>query len=102
MSNKIYANPNINSKGKKEDSVAKRVRRTGEKTFVVEHDDGSKFECKTNNPEYIKIAEAARAKGSGLLFSGIGKSKPLICDSCNNRVYRVSISNGKSLCHNCK
>lgn len=94
---------NTNTTSKiKEDSVAKKVRRTGEKTFVVEHDDGSKFECKANNPELIKRAEASTAKGSGMLFRGFGERKPLVCNVCNQVVHRVTISNGKSICQKCK
>ncbi|TDI97043.1 MAG: hypothetical protein E2O29_02055 [Deltaproteobacteria bacterium] len=94
---------NTNTTGKiKEDSVAKKVRRTGEKTFVVEHDDGSKFECKSDNPELIRRAESSTAIGSGLIFSGIGEKRPLVCDVCKEVVHRITVSNGKSICVKCK
>ena len=97
----FICNPNTSNKVK-QDSVAKKVRRTGEKTFVVEHDDGSKFECKADNPELIRRAEASTARGSGLVFQGIGEKRPLVCDVCKKVVHRITVLNGNAICPKCK
>jgi len=54
----------------KHETSPEHIEQTGPNTMVVEHDDGSKFECDFKG----KFPEGAKGKppGSGVIFSGFG------------------------------
>jgi len=87
---------------KKNDSVPKKVERSGEREFRVHHDDGSVFEGKVDTPERFHAFKNLKSFGKIFSFGGIGKGKPLICDSCKERVYKVIYQDGKCICEKCK
>lgn len=64
-----------------QDSKATHFERTSENDFIVEHDDGSRFECTTEecSPEGrekffsdMKRKTRGRSRGTGKLFGGLG------------------------------
>lgn len=92
------------SKKKEPETHAKSWERTGERNFVVKHDDGSVFECQVDDPK--KFNGFKGAKGSTISgFHGIGEKQPLICDKCKKQVGKITItitSTGKTtLCGKC-
>ncbi len=94
------------AKTKKKDqtqTTAKKMERTGLKTFNVKHDDGSVFECKVDSPKrFDSMSGISGVSKKSFAVSGFkGKKQPLICDSCKKRVYKIRIANGKSLCDRC-
>jgi hypothetical protein len=82
-----------------ENSKAEKIERTGDTTFNVHHSDGSIFECKADNKK--RLDKIPGCKPKLFSFGGIGEKKPLICDKCNKRVYRISYIDGQSLCSDC-
>ena len=90
------------SKKLKNESGATKMVRTGETSFTVHHDDGSYFECATDKSRLDSMPNKS-LKGSGRLhfMGGFGERKPLVCDNCNERVHKVSVIQGRSLCQRC-
>ena len=87
---------------KTENSSPKKVERTGAKTFNVHHDDGSVFECTADSKARLDAIDSKLGCGKKIFqFGGIGDRKPLYCDNCKERVYKISSKNGKSLCDRC-
>ena len=66
---------------------------------ILIHSDGSIFECKADSSKRLDTIPGCKPK----LFSwgGIGEKKPLICDGCKKRVYKITYINGQSLCSDC-
>jgi hypothetical protein len=90
-------NPN-----RKHDSVPKSVERTGEKEFVVKHDDGTSFEGKVDHPARFEAFRKLKSYGRITSFGGVGEYKALICDNCKNVVHKLTYKNDKYFCENCK
>ncbi len=84
-------------------TAAKKMERTGTHTFNVKHDDGSVFECQVDDPKRFDSMSGVSgiSKKSFAVRGFNSKKKPLICDNCKKRVYKIRIANGKSLCDRC-
>ena len=54
---------------KKFDTEAVNIERTSERSFVVEHDDGSQFQCQGAWPESLKGKTRASPPASGKSFA---------------------------------
>jgi len=87
---------------RRNDSVPKKIERTGEKEFIVHHDDGSIFEGKVDTVERFDAFRNLKSYGKIYSFGGVGEKKPLVCDKCKKQVYKIRIINGCSLCENCQ
>ena len=91
----------IPNKNKKHDSVPTGVERTGEKDFVVKHDDGSYFEGKVDHSSRFNAFRNLKGTGRIYTFGGIGEKKPLVCDQCKKVVHKITYKDGCSLCGHC-
>jgi len=76
-----------------------KIERTGDKSFNVHHDDGSIFECKADSKERLNNIPGCKPKM--FFVGGIGERKPLFCDNCKERVYKIQSRDGRSLCDRC-
>ena len=87
---------------KKKSSQATDWERTGTDTFNVKHDDGSIFECKIDDPKKFNAFKGLKNNTPRIGgFAGVGEKKPLICDICKQRVYKITYKDGKSFCLRC-
>lgn len=84
-------------------TAVSNMERTGTNTFNVKHDDGSTFECQVDDPKKFDALAGVSSLGKkSIAVSGFRtKKKPLICDECNKIVYKVRITNNRSLCDHC-
>jgi hypothetical protein len=90
------------SKPKEDSSYATGWERTGYNAFNIKHNDGSVFECKIDDPRKFNAMPGLKNRdGVPKAFSGIGEKKPLVCDHCKQRVYKVTYKNSQSLCKDC-
>ena len=92
------------NKTQKEKTASKptRLDRTGEKDFVVTHDDGSLFECNVDDSKRLDAVKGVKGTGIKYSFGGFGKKKPLICDNCKKQVHKITTdATGRSLCAGC-
>ena len=87
----------------KTQTTAKKMERTGTHTFDVKHDDGSVFECQVDDPKkFDLISGISGANKKSFAVNGLNtEKKPLICDKCKKRVYKIRIANGQALCDRC-
>ena len=86
-----------------EQTAPRKMERTGLKTFNVKHDDGSIFECKVDDTRRFDSMPGSTGFGrKSIAVNGFNtKKKPLICDGCKKRVYKIRIANGTALCNRC-
>lgn len=89
------------NKNKKHDSVPTKVERTGEKNFVVKHDDGSYFEGAVDTAARFNAFRNLKGSGCIYTFGGIGEKKPLVCDQCKKVVHKVTYKDGVYSCVDC-
>jgi len=81
------------------ESKPTKIERTGDKEFIVRHDDGSIFECNSTHKESLDRVPGCKPK---LFFSGgFGEKKPLVCNKCNKVVHKVTFKDNSYFCRDC-
>jgi hypothetical protein len=85
------------------------MERTGSKDFIIKHSDGSIFECQSSSEKLLNNTKGIKGNARGTLtfMGGIGEKKPLHCDKCKERVYKITCRYNKdinanlNLCEKC-
>lgn len=91
----------MSKKNKKEpETYTKSWERTGDRTLNIKHDDGSVFECTVDTPKRFDALKGGKGTVPGG-FHGFGEKKPLICDSCKERVSKATYKDTQFLCSKC-